>query len=147
MTNLLVRLNTYKSFSKAPAEEKEYGAGIYVDFGDESEKYKEGTFKKVIDAVLEQALVSEEQVYRDIAQDVQNYMKQQSPDIPFDIMVYDPKNNDFKRNVENEASMVMRLEDSVADYIAGREIETGEEVNKVDYLDIVTRLNPKVGGR
>lgn len=146
MTNLLVRLNTYKSFSKAPAEEKEYGAGIYVDFGDESEKYKEGTFKKVIDAVLEQALVSEEQIYRDIAQDVQNYMKQQSPDIPFDIMVYDPKNNDFKRNVENEASMVMRLEDSVADYIAGREIETGEEINKVDYLDIVTRLNPKVGG-
>lgn len=147
MANLLVRLNTYKSFSKAPAEEKEYGAGVYVDFGDESEKYKEGTFKKVIDAVLEQALVSEEQVYRDIAQDVQNYMKQQSPDIPFDVMVYDPKNNDFKRNIENEASMVMRLEDSVADYIVGREIETGEEINKVDYLDIVTRLNPKVGGR
>jgi len=68
MANLLARLNTWKSLSKAGAEEKEYGAGIYVDFGDESERYKEGTFKKILDSILEQALVSEEQSYRDIAQ-------------------------------------------------------------------------------
>jgi len=147
MANLLARLNTWKSLSKAGAEEKEYGAGIYVDFGDESERYKEGTFKKILDSILEQALVSEEQSYRDIAQDTQNYMAQQSPDRRFEIMVYDTKNDDYRRNIENEASMVMALEDAVTDYITEKFIEDGEDRKTVDYLDIVVRQNPKVGGQ
>lgn len=145
MKNLLVRLNTYASLKKATPDDKKYGAGIYLDFGDESEIYKEGTFNKIIDAVLEQALVSEEKEYRDIAQDVQNYMDQRSSVKRFDIMVYDPKNDEFRRNIENERSMVIDLEDLVKDYVIEREIINEEETSLVDYLDIVVRLNSPVG--
>lgn len=145
MANLLARLNTYASLNNTTSDEKKYGAGIYVDFGNESETYKEGTFRKVIESILEQALISEERIYRDIAQDVQNYMAQQNSVRRFDIMVYDPKNDDFMRNTENEESMVMGLDDHVKNYIIERDISDGEESKKVDYLDIVVRLNSPVG--
>lgn len=146
MANLLVRLNTRESLDNATADKRKYGAGIYVDFGDESEKYREGTFRKVIDSILEQALESEEQIYKDIAQDVQNQMAQADSVKPFEIMVYDPKNNQFVRNVANEESMVMSLDDYVKDYTIERDMVDGEESGVVEYLDIVTMLNSPVGG-
>lgn len=146
MTNLVVRLNTYESINNATAEEKKYGRGIYADFGDESEKYKTGTFKKVIDSVLEQALNSEEESYRNIAQGVQNQLAEADGTVKlFEIMVYNPKDNTYFRNASNEASMVMSLDDYVKDYIIEKDLSDGEESGTVDYLDIVTVLNSPVG--
>lgn len=146
MTNLLVRLNTHASLNNATADEKKYGAGIYVDFGDESERYRGGTFKKVIDSILEQALDSEEESYKNIAQEVQKQMTEADDSVKlFEIKVYDPKKDMYMRNTSNEESMVVSLDDYVKDYIAERDLSDGEDSGTIDYLDIVTMLNTPVG--
>ncbi|MBM3200030.1 hypothetical protein FJZ53_03755 [Candidatus Woesearchaeota archaeon] len=147
MSNLLARLNTSESLAVATAEKKRYGQGIYVNFGEESEIYKSGTFKKVIDSIVEQALGSEDQKYQEIANGVRDKISQQGPSKELQILVYDPKTGQNLRNVNNEGSMVMGLDDKVKEYIIERDIENGEETCKVDYLDIVVRLNPAVGGK
>lgn len=146
MTNLLARLNTRASLDNATAEEKRYGAGIYVNFSDESEKYKQGTFKKTIDSIIEQALSSEERTHKDIAADVQRYMAEQSPVKIFEIMVYDPKRDDFVRNVNDETSKAMSLGDCVKDYIVKKEVTNGDETTEIDYLDMVVDLKSPIGG-
>lgn len=145
MSNLLARLNTYESLTGATAEKKKFGQGVYYNFSDDSELYKNGTFKKVIDAVLEQALVSEDQTHKNIAKDVKNALAQQGPGVTLEIRVYDPKANDFVRNVSDESSISMSLDDKVKDYIIEKEITNANETYKVDYLDIVVTLDSVVG--
>jgi len=147
MTNLLARLNTLEGLKAATAEEKKHGAGIYVDFSDESDMYRQGTFKKVIDAILEQAFDSGEQTYRNVAEAVKSDLSQQGPGIDLHILVYDPKNDTYLRNVADEESVKLDLDDYVKDYIIEKELDGNEESKKVDYLDIVVNLNPKVGGK
>ncbi|MBU4502716.1 MAG: hypothetical protein KKA79_09020 [Nanoarchaeota archaeon] len=143
MTDLFARLNTEASFNKSTAEEKKYGAGIYVSFREDSDTYKEGSFKKVIDSMVEQALESGEDSYKNIAEVVQNYFDEQSAGKVVEVMVYDPKTNEFLRNASNEESPFMSLGDAVSDYIVEREFE--EEMT--DYLDIIVRQRSKVGGK
>ena len=145
MANLLARLNTHESLNAVSAEGKKYGAGIYVDFGDESEIYKQGTFKKVIDSMLDQAIESDEPNYNDIARDVKNALSQQEAATRCDILVYDPKNEQFLRNITNEESIVMDMDDFVKGYIVERQPVGSEETYPVDYLDIVVKLNSSVG--
>lgn len=145
MTNLLARLNTYQSLNSATAEKKKFGQGVYYNFGEDSEIYKNGTFKKVIDAVIEQALASEETEYKAIASNVTNTLAQQGQG-NLEIRVYNPKSDEYTRNVNNERSTAMGLDDKVKDYIVERDITNGEETSKVDYLDIVVVLNSAVGG-
>lgn len=147
MSNLLARLNTSESFAVATAEEKKYGQGIYVNFGDESELYKGGTFKKVIDAIVDQALESEDQKYKEIANGVRDKISQQGPSKQLQILVYDPKSGGYARRIDDEASTIMSLDDKVKDYITEREIQNGEETCKVDYLDMIVSLNPAIGGK
>lgn len=147
MTNLLARLNTLESLKAVTAEEKKYGAGIYIDFSDESDMYKQGTFKKVIDSILEQAFDSGESNYQGIAEAVKNDIMQQGPGIDLHVLVYDPKNDSFLRNVADEESIKLDLDDYVKDYVIKRELGNGEDVQTVDYLDIVVNLNSKVGGK
>lgn len=147
MSDLLVRLNTRASLENATPEEKKYGTGIYVDFGSESDLYKEGSFKKVIESIVEQALVSENQAYRNIAEDVQGYFKERSPTRIFEVRVYDPKNDEYLRNIGDEESKVMTLEDYVKDYIAEKEMSNGSERKVMDYLDVVVNLKSPIGGR
>jgi len=147
MENLLTRLNTYASLNNATSDEKKYGAGIYVDFGNESETYGKASFKKVIDSIVGQALNSEEPLYNNIAQDVQNCIDEQSSAKILEVMVYDPKTDDFLRNVLDEESKVMELEDSVSDYIVKKEISDGENTKQFNYLDIVVNLKSPVGGK
>lgn len=147
MTNLLARLNTHESLNAATSEEKVYGAGIYVDFSDESELYKQGTFKKIIDAMLEQAIESSEPSYKAIANAVKNSIAHRGPATRCDISIYNPQRGQYLRNVNNEESVVMKLDDSIKDYIVEREITDNEGITtKVDYLDIVVKLNSSVGG-
>lgn len=145
MANLLARINTNVSLNNATHEEKEHGAGIYVDFGDESDIYKQGTFKKVIDSMLEQATDSEEQVYKNLAGDVKNLLAQQNENVKFRIRVYNPKDGKFVRNVPDEEKDIMRLDDYVRDYLVEREMGNVEESKKVDYLDMVVDLSTPVG--
>lgn len=145
MSNLLARLNTYESLTGATAEKKSFGQGVYYNFGDDSELYKNGSFKKVIDAVLEQALVSEDQAHKNLAKDVKNTLAQQGPGVTLEIRVYDPKTNDFVRNVSDERSIGMGLDDKVKDYVVEKEITNANETCKVDYLDIVVTLDSIVG--
>ena len=147
MANLLARLNTLEGLKAATAKEKKHGAGIYVDFSDESDMYRQGTFKKVIDAILEQALDSGEQTYRNVAEAVKSDLNQQGPGTDLHILVYDPKNDTYLRNVADEESVKLDLDDYVKDYIIEKELDDNEEAKKVDYLDIVVNLNPKVGGK
>lgn len=147
MANLLARLNTHESLNAASAEKRKYGVGIYVDFGDESEIYKQGTFKKVIDSMLDQAIESDEPSYHDISRDVKNSLSQQESATRCDILVYDFKNEQFLRNALNEESIVMDLDDFVKEYIRERQPICSEENSPVDYLDIVVKLNSSVGGK
>lgn len=147
MTNLLARLNTRASLDNSTPEEKKYGAGIYINFGDESEKYRIGTFKKVIDSILEQAVSSEDTAHRAIAADTQKYLSEQSPVKTFEIMVYDPKTDGYTRNVNDERSKAMSLGDCVKDYIVKKEVTTGDEIAEIDYLDMVVDLKTPVGGK
>lgn len=143
--SLIARLNTHESLAAASAEEKKYGQGIYANFGEDSEIYKNGNFKKVIDSLISQAMESGEQKYQDIASDVTSKISQQGNGISLEIKVYDPKSGDYLRNVSNERSMVMNLDDKVKDYIVEKEITNEGETHKVDYLDIVVVLNSIVG--
>ncbi len=147
MEDLIARLNTYQSLNNTTAEEKAYGAGIYLNFGEESETYRNGTFQKVINAILEQAFASGEKSYKKIAQDVKNALSQQGPLTKLEIMVYDPKNDTFIRNANNEESLVMDLNEKVEDYIVQTTIDDNKESKEIDYLDIVVRLNSAVGGK
>ena len=146
MTNLLARLNTRASLDNATPDEKKYGAGIYIDLCDESEKYRIGTFKKVIDSILEQATSSEEPAYRNIAADTQKYMAEQSPVKISEIMIYDPKTDQYARNVNDERSKAMSLGDCIKDYIVKKQMAHGDETTEIDYLDMVVDLKSPIGG-
>lgn len=143
--SLVARLNSHESLAAASAEEKKYGQGIYANFGEESELYRNGNFKKVIDSLVSQAMESGDQKYQDIASDITSKISQQRPGVSLEIKVYDPKLDDYLRNVNDERSMIMSLDDKVKDYIVEKEIESDGETHKVDYLDIVVVLNSIVG--
>lgn len=140
MTNLLARLNTYESLSAATSDEKRYGQGVYVDFGDEGELYKNVTFKELINKIVERALESGEQKYKEIASCVQTHMSRQVPQIRIGIRAYDPESDEFIRKTDDERSIVIGLDEKVKDYITEKEMSLNGEVRKVDYLDIVMTL-------
>jgi hypothetical protein len=136
---MVVRLNTKGSLVTAADPD---GAGLYTRFGEESEKYQSRSFRNVIKYCVESNKESELGDSRTLAGEIRTMLMEESPDAPFEIMVYDI-NKTAKTNVNEPRSNVMHLDDLVGQYTDKRELEGNGEL--YDYLDMVVQLNSAIG--
>lgn len=136
---LVVRLNTEENLITASNPDM---AGLYTRFGGDSLNYARESFKKVIKYCIEKNKESTIDEDRILSGEIRALMGQEGPDAPFEIKVYDG-NKQFKKNINNERSSVLHLEDLVEPYIEKKDMEGNGELK--DYLDIVVRLNPALG--
>ncbi|MEM4244824.1 MAG: hypothetical protein QW404_00035 [Candidatus Nanoarchaeia archaeon] len=136
--DLVIRLNTKASMAIAENPDM---VGLYSRVhAEEAEKYRKGTFGKIINYCIEQGIESTLEEDRVLAGEIRTMLGENGPDKPFEIMVYG-ENKIPKRNVISGGS-IMHLEDKVESYIENRSRDNGESY---DYLDMVVDLNTKVG--
>ncbi len=136
---LVARLNTEENLIIMPNPDE---AGIYTRFGEDSERFKGGSFKDIIKYCIESSKESAIDEDRTLSGEIRALINQQDKNTPFEIMVYD-KRKTPKRNVNNKHSTVMHLDDLVMPYVERRDVKDSGEV--YDYLDMVVRLNPSAG--
>ncbi len=136
--DLVIRLNTKASMAIAENPEM---VGLYSRVhAEEADRYRKGTFGKVINYCIEQGSESTLEEDRTLAGEIRTMLGENGPDKPFEIMVYD-ENRMPKKNVTSGGS-IMRLEDKVEGYIERKVRDDGESY---DYLDMVVDLNTKIG--
>lgn len=137
--DLVIRLNTKASLAVAESPDM---AGLYSRLqAEEAERYKRGTFGKVINYCIEQGSESTLEEDKVLAGEIRTMLGENSSEKPFEIMVYD-ENRTPKRNLTNERSVIMHLDDKLEGYVDRRSKESMEQY---DYLDLVVDLNTKVG--
>ncbi len=136
---LVARLNTEENLIIMPNPDE---AGIYTRFGENSERYKKGSFKEVVKYCIESSKESAIDEDRTLSGEIRSLISQQDQNTPFEITIYD-KRKTPKRNATNQNSTVMHLDDLVGPYIERRDLEDSGEL--YDYLDMVVRLNPAAG--
>lgn len=138
--DLVCILNTAENL--AVSAEKE--SGIYVKIDEEmAAKYKKGTFRELISRLCNYDELNEDESL--LADEIKNYLEEHDGiNKVFYINVYD-EDKSQKKNVQNEQSYNINLEEKVMIYIDKREIDTGDEVIGYECIDLVVGLNTKVG--
>lgn len=149
MKDLVARINIKSKFESVDvSEEEKKEMGLYTKLEDkQAEIYREGDFRKLINYIVDKGVKLENEDDRSTAVEVKNLLAEQDPvQKPFEIFIYDLGTKDYVRSVSDPEVVAMTLEDKIKPYLKHTVLQSEDGTEReLDYIDLVVRLDPKIG--